>query len=50
MLGWRLCDVNLSWPWRAIMPGVPLAPDELLTTIRSVRERLDLTRGDRSRR
>ena len=26
------------------MPGVPLTPDELLTTIRSVRKRLDLTR------
>src|SRR5690242_268407 len=26
------------------MPGVPLTPDELLTTTRSVRKRLDLTR------
>ena len=26
------------------MPGVPLTPDELLTTTRSVRNRLDLTR------
>ena len=25
------------------MPGVPLTPDELLTTTRSVRKRLDLT-------
>ena len=44
MLGWRLCGVSLSWPWCAIMPGVPLTPDELLTTTRSVRKRLDLTR------
>src|SRR5260370_7196888 len=44
MLGWRLSGVSLSWPWRAIMPGVPLTPDELLTTTRSVRKRLDLTR------
>jgi nitroreductase len=28
----------------AIMPGVALTPDELLTTTRSVRKRLDLTR------
>ena len=26
------------------MPGVPLTPDEMLTTTRSVRKRLDLTR------
>ena len=44
MLGWRLCGVSLSWPWRAIMPGVPLRPDELLTATRSVRKRPDLTR------
>src|SRR2546425_10304358 len=44
MLGWRLSGVSLSWPWCAIMPGVPLTPDELLTTTRSVRKRLDLTR------
>ena len=31
-------------PWYAIMPCVPLTPDELLTTTRSVRKRLDLTR------
>ena len=36
--------VGLSLPWCAIMPGVPLTPDELLTTTRSVRKRLDLTR------
>jgi len=36
--------VSLSWPWCAIIPGVPLTPDELLTTTRSVRKRLDLTR------
>ncbi len=34
----------LPWPWCAIMPGVPLTTDELLTTTRSVRKRLDLTR------
>jgi hypothetical protein len=44
MLGWRLSGVSLSWPWCAIMPGVPLTTDELLTTTRSVRKRLDLTR------
>src|ERR1700704_136967 len=44
MPGWRLCGASLSWPWCAIMPGVPLTPDELLTTTRSVRKRLDLTR------
>jgi len=44
MPGWRLSGVSLSWPWCAIMPGVPLTPDELLTTTRSVRKRLDLTR------
>src|SRR6185437_2752340 len=37
-------QLALSWPWCAIMPGVPLTPDELLTTTRSVRKRLGLTR------
>src|SRR5882672_3741905 len=40
----RLSGASLSWPWCAIMPGVPLTTDELLTTTRSVRKRLDLTR------
>ena len=44
MPGWRLSGVSLSRPWCAIMPGVPLTTDELLTTTRSVRKRLDLTR------
>ena len=44
MLGWRLSGVSLAWPWCAIMPGVPLTPEELLTTTRSVRKRLELTR------
>ena len=44
VLGWRLSGVSVSKPWCAIMPGVPLTPDELLTTTRSVRKRLDLTR------
>jgi nitroreductase len=35
----------LPWvPLCAIMPDVPLTPNELLTTTRSVRKRLDLTR------
>src|SRR5580693_4693187 len=44
MPGRRLSGVSLSRPWCAIMPGVPLTTDELLTTTRSVRKRLDLTR------
>ena len=44
LLGPAASDVSLFLPWCAIMPGVPLTPDELLTTTRSVRKRLDLTR------
>jgi hypothetical protein len=43
-VGSAASSAGLSFPWCAIMPGVPLTPDEMLTTTRSVRKRLDLTR------